>query len=415
MINVNTFPGSTDNEVLENAIQNRQADGIVVIPPRVSDIDPERNYWLLDRAVLLPENTTVILQNCTIKLSDRCRDNFFRSANCGMDIPDPERIHNIHIRGEGLCTLLGADHPRAVGDGSKILTNPCPYTDEDLCRLGHWIPEERRASGKLLFWDKHIHSYGTDAGKENESQSGDWRGIGILFANVENFSIDNLRIIDSHGWAISMEACAHGSIKNIHFDMCMSKWIDGMLHNMENQDGIDLRNGCHHIIISDITGRTGDDVIALTAIADDTYHPGGSLGTTHVMHNDWSRRERNIHDIIIRNVIAHSQLCYIVRMLPCNAKIWNVIADGIIDTAPEDVMHMGGFTLGEKDTSYGKNPKDGLCNILISNVICNCTTAISVGGYLSNSKILNIINKKDASSLITVDREDGLTNVQILN
>ena len=125
MVNVNSFKGINDSEIINKAIENRDADGIVLIPKRVSDVEPERNFWLLDSAILLPENTTVILQNCKIKLSDKCRDNFFRSANSGMGIEFPERIKNIHIKGEGSCLLEGADHPRAVGDRSKILANPC--------------------------------------------------------------------------------------------------------------------------------------------------------------------------------------------------------------------------------------------------------------------------------------------------
>jgi len=61
MINVNEYKGLTDNEIIENAIKNKQKDGIVVIPPRESDIEPERDFWLLDRAILIPENT--ILQD----------------------------------------------------------------------------------------------------------------------------------------------------------------------------------------------------------------------------------------------------------------------------------------------------------------------------------------------------------------
>ena len=83
MIFANDYKCATDNETLEKAIASRGADGIVVIGPRCSDIEPDRTYWLLDRAILLPENTTILLQNCTIKLSDKCRDNFIRSANCG--------------------------------------------------------------------------------------------------------------------------------------------------------------------------------------------------------------------------------------------------------------------------------------------------------------------------------------------
>ncbi len=203
MINATDFRGATDSETLERAIANRTPDGIVLIPPRESDIEPERAYWLIDRAVLLPENTTVVLQNCTIKLSDRCRDNFFRTANCGFGFPDPAPIRNVHIRGEGLCVLQGADHPRATGDSSKLQHRPCPHRPEDIIAIdADWVPEERKQSGKLDFWDVHNHSYGTDAGKEGESQYGDWRGIGILFANAKNFSIENICIVESHGWGI---------------------------------------------------------------------------------------------------------------------------------------------------------------------------------------------------------------------
>ena len=219
MVNANSFCGCSDSEILEKAIQNRQEDGIVLIPPREASLDPQRKYWLLDRAILLPENTTVILQNCKLKLSDRCRDNFFRSANCGFGFPDPAPIQNIHIHGEGLCTLEGADRPRATGDGSKRIHNPCPHLAQDICRIkADWVPAECSASGNLNFWDIHAHSYGTDAGTEGESQYGDWRGIGILFANVENFSIQNIRIVNSHGWGISLEACSFGTLRDISFD-----------------------------------------------------------------------------------------------------------------------------------------------------------------------------------------------------
>ena len=180
MRTVNDFAGKTDNDRIDEAIRNRNGD-IVVIPPRVSDIEPERDWWLLDRAILLPENTTVLLQNCRIKLSDKCRDNFFRSANCGLGIENPELIGNIHIRGIGDCVLEGADHPRATGDSSKFIACPCP--------------KNFTGSPNPTFNDFHRHSYGTDGGKEGESENGDWRNIGILMANVHHLSIENIRIV----------------------------------------------------------------------------------------------------------------------------------------------------------------------------------------------------------------------------
>ena len=419
MINANHYHIGTDSETLENALRHIGNDRILVIPPRESDIEPERTYWLIDRAILIPENTTIVLQNCKVKLSDRCRDNFFRSANCGLGIEFPERIHNVHLRGEGLCILEGADRPRATGDSSKRLHAVCPHLPEDICRIkADWVPQERLESGKIDFWDIHNHSYGTDAGNPEESQFGDWRGIGVLFANVEDFSISGLRIVKSHGWGISLEECANGRVEKIDFDACMYKEIDGMLMNMENQDGIDVRNGCHHIIISDITGQTGDDVIALTATANNTsplqYRPGGSLRTTHVMHNDWTKRDKNISDIIIRNVIARSYLCCTVRLLPANTTISNVVIDGIIDTAPDRQASWCTLLLGDGG-GYGENLPDSMKNITISNIVCSSRLAVLVEGYLTDSVITNVVNRNPACPAVKVVREKGLKNVVMNN
>ena len=415
MVNVNDFLKQNDNEALDAAIAARGADGVVVIPPRAHA--DGRDYWLLDRAILLPANTTVLLQSCKIKLSDKCRDNFFRSANCGIGFEENEQLSNIHILGTGNAVLEGADHPRATGDGSKKLKNPCPFTVEDICKYADWVPAERKTPEQITFADRHDCSYGTDAGKEEECQKGDWRGIGILFACVDHFTISGITIRESHGWAISLEACSFGTVERIEFDARMNKVIDGMLQNMENQDGIDIRNGCHDITISDITGETGDDVVALTAIVPNksVYRPGGTLGTTHVMHNDYTRREPGIYNMVIRNIRAYSSLCYLVRLLPCNCQIRNVIIDGVIDTSPEDVV-CGGIFLGEKDAVYGNNLPGSLVGITISNVIYNnVKKAIRVDGYLQDSTITNVVAMNTKFPVVSHLRDDGLVNVKVSN
>ncbi len=414
--NVNNYSGLSDNDIIEAAIRDCE-DGVVVIPPRKSSIEPERTYWLLDRAILIPENTTVILRNCKIKLSDKCRDNFFRSANCGLGIEDPQPISNIHIKGEGLCILEGADHPRSTGDGSKILKNPCPKNKEDILKYADWLTDEKRASGEIDFSDEHNYSYGTDAGKEGESQYGDWRNVGILFANATHCSVENIKMVRYHAWGISWEACSQGYIDRVEFDACMAGEIDGMLSNMENQDGIDLRSGCHNITISNITGGTGDDVIALTSIRNDDYYPGGSMQHTQVMHSDWTRREADIYNITITNVSAYSKggVCWVIRLLPIECNIYNVVIDNVIDTSPEGYGIGGVLLLGEPDGSYGKNLPGSLKNIIISNVVGNCNTTISIEGYLEDSVVSNIIHKGKNSPVIYVARSKGLKNVEISN
>lgn len=412
LVNVNDYKGYSDNEIIDNAIRNKTKDGIVIIPPRNSKDEPTRDWWLLDRAILIPENTTIILQNCKIKLSDRCRDNFFRTANCGMGISYPEKIKNVHIKGEGLCVLEGADHPRATGDAGKMIVCPCPYETKDLCEMADWIPHEDKENGNIKFWDKHNHTYGTDFGKQNESQYGDWRNIGILFANASDFSIENIKIVESHGWGISLEACSYGELRKIDFDARMWKQIDAMKQNIENQDGVDIRNGCHDIIISDITGHTGDDMIALTAIAKDIVRLGGELKSAHVMHTDWSKRDKNIHNIIIRNVKGYSSLCYMVRLLPANTKIWNVVIDGVVDTSSDSINNFGCIMLGTADEGYGKNNTDGMKNITVSNVISNSQESVVIAGYINDSVISNVINRNPGCPCISIRRENGMINVQ---
>jgi hypothetical protein len=352
-------------------------------------MEPARDWWLLARAILLPENTTVLLQNCRIKLSDKCRDNFFRSANCGLGIENPLPIGNIHIRGVGDCVLEGADHPRATGDSSKFIACPCP--------------KNFSGSPNPTFNDLHRHSYGTDGGKEGESENGDWRNIGILMANVHHLSIENIRIVEQHAWAISLENCSFGHLNHIEFKACMTRIIDGAEQNVENQDGINLRNGCHDVIISDITGTTGDDVVALTCIASN-LHPyvGGGLHTTHVMSNDYTNREKGIYNVIIRNVLASpAGGCCMVRLLATDgAEIRNVVIDGIVDTSPADFHSWCSILVGERTGlvgepgyPYGNVSEECLFDISISNIISNAKSAVFIPGGLLQSSISNVSNR----------------------
>ncbi|MCK5465849.1 MAG: hypothetical protein KAI95_22625, partial [Bacteroidales bacterium] len=71
-ITPNQFEGN-DIHRIRSAIEAAKATtGKVVIPPVNSN---GTNLWLLDSAILIPGNMTVILDNCTIQLSDQCRDN----------------------------------------------------------------------------------------------------------------------------------------------------------------------------------------------------------------------------------------------------------------------------------------------------------------------------------------------------
>lgn len=367
----NGFQG-TDVQRINQAIRVAAATGRRAVIPRLNMRgDKRRNVWLLDSAILLPSDITLELDNCHIKLSDRCRDNFIRSANCGLGITGIRPMRNVFIRGIGHAVLEGADHPRATGDAGKTI-------------------------GK--------RTYGTDAGVTGESQTGDWRNIGILLAFVDNFQIENITIKDSHAWAISLERCAHGILRDLDFASTQSRTVDGVRQTLLNQDGVDLRLGCHDILIENITGYTGDDLIALTAIPREKS-PAGSMTSTMVSDAaDRGQGRDDIRQIIIKSIHGYCRGGHhIVRLLNTSGvRLHDVLLDGLIDTSPEGLQCKAAVKIG--DTAYGGGvaPLGDTCRIMISHVVSKSKHIILIGGSLSDSIISDVIRHGSAGKIVTV-------------
>jgi len=403
--NPNQFKG-TDSERIGQAVAAVKANGGgKIVISRREDADG-RDYWLLDRAILLDSNMTLVIDDCTLKLSDKCRDNFIRSANCGIGITDIQKIHDIHIIGVGNALLVGADHPRSSGDSVKPLGIPTCYYD--------------KAQGNPQNW----RSYGTDWDKEGERHNGDWRNIGILLAYVERFSIRNLTIRDPHCWSISHEHCRDGLLRDLRFEATAFKIIDGKKECLMNQDGIDLRQGCHNFVIENITGYSGDDLIAMTAIAGGKDVPPGNLCSTMITGNR-PTGDDDISHIMIRNVVGHAVErtdCQIVRFLNTGGtKIHDVIVDGIIDdAAPADVV-CGTIKVGDSLKRFGGiTPLGDTYGIILNNIHSSTCSShcIRISGSLCDSIISNVINHNPAKppiwyqSGLEYTRNLTLTNVR---
>ncbi len=237
-ITPNQFEGS-DIQRIQSAID--AAEGTtnkIFIPSRNSN---GTNIWLLDSAILLPDSMTVILDNCTIQLSDQCRDNMFRSNNVGIGIVNPKWNYNISLIGIGDVVLKGADNPRATGDGARTLILK---------------PDDAKGNWRV--------SYGSDAGKEGIKQKGDWRNIMILMGYVDGFEMKNFRIEKGHAWAVSFERTHNAVISDIHINNPEEIVVNGTPVLVRNRDGIDLRQGCKNFRINSVSGKTGDDFIALS-------------------------------------------------------------------------------------------------------------------------------------------------------
>ncbi len=113
-------------------------------------------------------------------------------------------------------------------------------------------------------------------------------------------------------------------------------------------------------------------------------------------------------------MVAYSQLCWVIRLLASNNKLWNIVIDGVIYAALEDVPHRqysGTILVGREDYPGAVHAKDSIRNISISNVICNARKGIEVHGYLQDSVITNVCNRHPEGSVIAVFRKNGLDNV----
>jgi len=374
-ITPNQFKGN-DVQRIQSAIKAaKETTRKVIIPFRNAN---GTNLWLLDSAILVPGNMTILLDNCTMQLSDQSRDNMFRSENVGAGITDPAGIENIAIIGMGDVTLKGADNPRATGDGARTLTlNPAEEKEK-----GNWRV-----------------SYGSDAGKEGKKQKGDWRNIMILMAHVDGFKLRNINIENSHAWAVSFERVINADISEIRINNPEITDIGGREVLVSNKDGINLRHGCKNFRINNISGRTGDDFIALSSL--DTGadgHDNGNLNSTMVTSRKWGGTEDDTEEVVITNIACQTKYRGVAIRASDSASIHDVYINGLIcrewDGYTNSIL-IGGL-------GYGKPSFPGkINNIYATNIIGSGRSLILIEAAIANCTFLNGIYTGDGDDVIT--------------
>ena len=377
-ISPNQFQG-TDIQRIQSAIN--AAEGTinkVIIPFENSN---GTNFWLLDSAIIIPGNMTIILDNCTIQLSDQCRDNMFRSKNAGIGITEPEWITNIKIIGMGDVLLKGAKNPRSTGDSGRTL-----------------VSESQK--GRV--------SYGSDAGKEGIKQTGDWRNIMILMAYVNGFTLRNVNIENAHAWAVSFERTLNASISDIRFNSPEQQVIDGKEVFIANRDGINLRHGCKNFRIDNISGRTGDDFIAMSILGLHSENlEGGGLNSTMVTGRRWRGKEDDIEQVHITNINCQSKCRAIAIRANDSAGISNVYISGLIYRGPYNSMLLGGKGYGRPSLPGRINNVhlmnvmgDGNSLVLIEEAVANCS--FLNGMYSGEGEIIKYnIDKSETRNIIS--------------
>ena len=328
--------GATDSESINNAVRlAAQSEVGKVVIPRINARTGEA-CWSVDRAILLPSDFHIVLDNCYIRQADATFDNVFRNENMYTDgfATASKEQRNIVISGVG----------NAVIDGGE----PNGLTEKTSLKDGN----------PHIVWNNTI-----------------------LLHNVDGFVIENIKIINQRWWAIDLIYATNGRIDNITFDA---------KDNIPNQDGLDLRCGCHNISVSNIFGQAGDDLVALS----------GFMGFEKRLGLVIDEKDKDIYNVTIRNVVGTSVTKAVVALRNHDEiKLYDVTVDGVTDTSgdekgnnPYAIVRVGQKTYSNvRPSILGETSR-----IFINNVHAAHGDAVLINATLCDSRISNIFCAKEA-------------------
>ena len=331
VITPNDFTG-TDSERIEKAIAEavRTKKFRMTIP----SVNAARgtHEWIIDRAIIIPSDFTILLDDAWVELAPGVRDNIIRNAAAGKKGAKPDK--NIEV--------LGVHSRKSVLCGG---------------RKCHYDPP----------------------GGDN----GGWRTVGILLQNVDGFIVSNLEMNETQSWAISMEnGCRNGRVSNIRFSNSNS---------IKNQDGVDIRKGCHDITVENIFGYCGDDVVALTGLM---CAPGAKPRKQMQIGGDEPTGDDDIYNITVRNVYAKCVGGHgIIRLLNHDGvKIHHVTVSNVWNTAaPDDKPVYSCVRVGDQNFStVRKSRPEEMHDIVISDIHWSGQSGVRYSGAYTNVTERNV-------------------------
>ncbi|MBR4072448.1 MAG: hypothetical protein IKK24_00780, partial [Clostridia bacterium] len=307
--------------------------------------------WEINSAIRIPSNFSLVLDGCHLRMADNTYSNLF----------------------------VNEHHDTKIG---KTIAG----TDRNISIIGK--------NGAVLDGGKY-----NGLSERNHSQNGMppiWKNNLILFTNVDGFEISGISCHNQRWWALNFIYCANGNLHDIDIKACdigideNGNEYHGLKRDLyeqilvKNADGIDLRQGCHDIVIENITGFTEDDSVAITAL-------NGMLCKTFKVEGLPS----DICNITVKN-IRTAAYCTNVRLLnQGGTKLHDIYIDGVYDTS-KDSPHTEGGIYGVRvgDTHlYGDRhaTEDETYNITIKNVRSGGVfAAVGLAGKIKNLVIENI-------------------------
>lgn len=271
-IDVNSYKNlSCDSDMINAAISEGAETGKFVIIPKIN-MRTGKARWDITKTIVLKDNVTLILNNCHLRMGDGAVCKLMVNENYELPWTEENKNRNITVKGIGNALIDGGIH-------SGI------YEKNGIARKVPQKTEYHPTENCTLF-----------------------------FKNVENMVVEGIHIKNHRYWGLLFMKASFSRVSNIRFSS------DG---NVPNQDGVDLVRGCHDMIVENITGCTGDNLVALCAM--------GKLG-----NGIEKPEEGDIYNITIRNIMGHGiSGCSLIRLLNHDGyKIYNIRIDNVIETSP---------------------------------------------------------------------------------
>ena len=155
-------PSSADSDAIDRRIAAACADGSRAVTLARNAASPD-GAWRLTRAIVVPDDFTLVLDGCRVELADGVQDNLVRNAGAAEGACKPNR--GIRILGRNGAVLSGG-------------------------RRNHYLP---RRSG----------------------DPNGWRSVGVLLCDVSDYEVGGFAMKETQCWAISQERCCRGRVHDI--------------------------------------------------------------------------------------------------------------------------------------------------------------------------------------------------------
>lgn len=339
--------GTDDAVSIQNATDAAAAAGINKVVIPCYNKRTNSHVWSICASIRVPSDMMLVLDNCRLELADGFVGQMIRNSLACCD--------------EGKLIAGEQTNIRILGRGEAVL-------------------------------DGKVYDGLSNAPFANTL---------LYLHNVRDFTVEGIRVVDHRGWGVGLMYCSYGKISNIDFAG------EG---NVPNQDGIMLRCGCHDLIVENITGYTGNDIISVAAVAGPELEvPYSVMG--HVV---------DVRNIIIKNIKATSCAGNIIKLFNLDGlTLYNVLIESVSDPSADysKARPLSAVMIGDKDAQANvrKVLPGETKSITVRNVFTRARYGVAIHGSLSSSLLENIHVHGDGECAVGVvgDAVTALSNLLI--